>query len=60
VRRQRIEHGKIRVGVAAQPQIPLLVLAGLCIGVLVVVNLVAAGPAVLAGRLAPASVLRTE
>jgi len=48
------------IGVAAQPQILLLVLAGLCIGVLVVVNLVAAGPAVMARRVAPASVLHTE
>lgn len=48
------------LGVVAQPQVPLLVLTGLSIGVLVVVNLVAAGPAVAAGRVAPASVLRTE
>jgi len=48
------------LGVVAQPQVPLAVLAGLGIGVLVLVNVVAAGPAVVAGRIAPASVLRTE
>jgi uncharacterized integral membrane protein len=48
------------LGVVAQPQVPLPVIAGLGAAVLVVVNLVACGPAVVAGRVAPALVLRTE
>lgn len=49
-----------QLGVAPQPEIPGLVLGALCAGVLIVVNLVAAGPAVVARRVAPASVFRTE
>jgi len=49
-----------QLGVGPQSRVPLLVLAGLCVGVLVVVNIVAAGPAVMAGRIAPATILRTE
>ncbi len=49
-----------QLGVGPQSQVPVPVLAGLCVGVLVVVNLVAAGPAVMAGRIVPATILRTE
>jgi hypothetical protein len=49
-----------QLGVVPQPQVPVLALAGLCAGVLVVVNAVAAAPAVVAGRVVPVAVLRAE
>jgi hypothetical protein len=49
-----------RLPVVARPTVPILVLAGIACGLVVVANLVAAGPARVAGRTPVASILRSE
>jgi len=49
-----------QVGVVVQPQVPSLPLALLVPATMLVANLVAAGPAIVAGRVRPAIVLRSE
>jgi hypothetical protein len=48
------------LGVVDSPAVAWVVLAGMAVGVLVVVNLLATGPALVAARLRPAVALRSE
>jgi len=49
-----------QVGVVVEPKVPWAAVAILALAALVVANLVAAGPALVAGRIRPAVVLRSE
>jgi ABC-type antimicrobial peptide transport system permease subunit len=49
-----------QMGVVIRPTVPLLLILGLVPAAVLIANLVAAGPAVAAGRIRPASVLRSE